>query len=255
MQVVLKLLKDTKANYTAVDNYYDYWLNYNIKYMQPVVPEQISAFVSWGNKGPGNKYFACTLQDGDHHDSQTCPVSSIARSYHVDYEFNNETRFWDDVAGRGILKDWITFEHWDISNPCPPKKPNKPNTCQDGMIVLEDFPQPADNMTFANPKDIVSRSHGKFDQLELDIATTWMELMFGFWNGDYEDAVEAVSLPVFMLAQTVESMEQVKQLGKEGKKDEGTQLILMILTAVLFVVPLAGEIVSEISGLGAIKAL
>lgn len=249
MQIVLKLLKDTKANYTAVNNDYDYWFHYYIKYMERVVPKQISDFVSWGNKGPGNKYFDCTLRDGEHHDPQTCPVSSIARSYHVDYEFNNETGFWDDVTGRGILKDWIKIEDWDITNPCPPKKPGKGNTCQDGTIVLEDFPQPADNMVFANPKDIVSKSHGKFEQLELDIATTWMEMMFGFWDGDYEDAVEAVSLPVFMLAQTVESMEQVKQLGKEEKEAEETELILMILTAILFVVPFAGEIVGEISGL------
>jgi hypothetical protein len=32
-------------------------------------------------------------------------------------------------------------------------------------------------------------------------------MMFGFWDGDYDDAAEAVSLPVFMLAQAVESME------------------------------------------------
>jgi hypothetical protein len=36
-------------------------------------------------------------------------------------------------------------------------------------------------------------------------------------HGDYDDAAEAVSLPVFMLAQAVESMEQVKQLGKEAR--------------------------------------
>jgi hypothetical protein len=34
--------------------------------------------------------------------------------------------------------------------------------------------------------------------------------MFGFWDRDDEDAVEALLLPVFMLAQAVESMEQVK---------------------------------------------
>jgi hypothetical protein len=40
------------------------------------------------------------------------------------------------------------------------------------VIVLEDFLYAADNITFANPKDIISKSNGKFDQLELDIAMT-----------------------------------------------------------------------------------
>ncbi|KAL6232775.1 hypothetical protein BDW75DRAFT_242613 [Aspergillus navahoensis] len=73
--------------------------------------------------------------------------------------------------------------------------------------------------------------------------------MFGFWDGDYYDAVEAVSLPVFMLVQAVESMEQVKQLGKEEKEYEEKELIMKILTAVLVVVPFAGEIIGEIAGL------
>ncbi|KGO66152.1 Glycoside hydrolase, family 71 [Penicillium expansum] len=249
MQVLLKLLKSTKANYTAVDNDYDYWFNYYVKYMHRVVPEQIWSFVSYGNKGPGNKYFDCTLRDGEHHDPQTCPVGSLVMSYHVDYDFNDEEGFWNDAAERGIQKDWISFEDWDITKPCPPKIPLHPDTCRDGMVVLEDYPHPADNMTFVNPKDILSKSNGRFDQLELDIATTWTEMMFGFWDGDFDDAAEAVSLPVFMLAQAVESMEQVKQLGMEEKKYEETELIMKILTAILVVVPFAGEIVGEIAGL------
>ncbi len=114
--------------------------------------------------------------------------------------------------------------------------------------MLED-PHAADNITFANPKDIISKSNGKFDQLELDIAMAWTEMMFGFWDGDDEDAVEALSLPVFMLAQEVESMEQVKQLGKNEKEYEETELIMAILTAILMVVPFAGKFVGEIAGL------
>ncbi|GES56905.1 alpha-1,3-glucanase/mutanase [Aspergillus terreus] len=249
MQVLLKLLKDTKANYTAVDNNYDYWFYYYIKYMHRVVPQQIWNFVSWGDKGPGNKYFDCTLINGEPHEPETCPIFPTGMSYHIDYDFNDEKGFWGAVAERGIQKDWISFEDWDIPTYCPPPGPTRPPGCLDGTIVLEDYPHPADNMTFANPKDIISKSHGKFDQLELDIATTWTEMMFGFWDGDYDDAVEAVSVPVFMLAQAVESMEQVKQLGQEEKEYEETELIMKIVTAVLFVVPFAGEIAGEVAGL------
>ncbi|CAG8386345.1 unnamed protein product [Penicillium salamii] len=249
MQVLLKTLKDTKANYTSVNNDYDYWFNYYIKYMNRVVPEEIWAFTSWGNKGPGNKYFDCQLRDGDPHDKKVCPVSSSAHSYHVDYEFNDEKGFWNDAATRGIQKDWITFDEYDITTPCPPKNFKHPNTCTPGKIALENYPHPADNMKFANPKDIITKSGGRFDQLELDIAMTWTEMMFGFWDGDDEDAVEAASIPVFMLAQAVESMEKVKELGKEEKDIEETELIMKILTAVLIVVPFAGEVVGEVVGM------
>lgn len=178
----------------------------------------------------------------------------MAWSYSVDYDFNDEAGFWNALAKRGIQKDWVSFEDWKIPNYCPPPNPAAPSQsqCTDGMIMLEDFPQAADNTTFANPKDIISQSNGKFDQLELDIAQTWTEMMFGFWDGEDEEAVEALSLPVFMLAQTVESMEQVKQLGKDEKQYEDskkTELILMILTAILMVVPFAREFVGEVAGL------
>lgn len=252
MQVLLKLLNDTKTNYTAVDNDYDYWFNHYLKYMDRVVPKQISDFISFSNKAPGNQYFDCTVHDSDgQHQPGTCPAYSTEWSYSVDYDLNDEAGFWNALTERGIQKDWVIFGDLKIPSECPPHEPTplgEPH-CTVGRIVLEDLPHAAANITFANPKDIISKSNGKFDQLELDIAMAWTEMMFGFWDGDDEDAVEALSLPVFMLAQAVESMEQVKQLGKNEKEYEETELIMAILTAILMVVPFAGEFVGEIAGL------
>jgi hypothetical protein len=103
MKVLLKLLKDTKANYTTVDNDYDYWFNYYLKYIDRVVPKQISDFVSWSDKGPGNQYFDCTVHDADsQHQPKTYPAYSIAWSYNVDYDFNDEAGFWNALTERGI---------------------------------------------------------------------------------------------------------------------------------------------------------
>jgi hypothetical protein len=253
MQVLLKLLTDTKTNYTAVDNDYDYWFDYYVKYMNRVVPTQISDFISESDKAPGNQYFNCTLHDSKgQHQLGTCPTYSTEDSYSIDYYLNDPVRFWNALAERGIQKDWVIFDDLKIPDKCPPPYPPPPGQggpCKVGQITLENLPHAADNINFANPKDIISKSNGKFDQLELDIAMTWTEMMFGFWDGDYEDAVEALSLPVFMLAQAVESMEQVKQLGKDEKETEETELIMAILTAILMVVPFAGEFVGEIADL------
>ncbi|KAF7114772.1 hypothetical protein CNMCM5793_000311 [Aspergillus hiratsukae] len=247
MQVLLKILKDTKANYTAVDNEYDYWFDYYIKYMNRVVPEQIRSFVSWGDKGPGNKYFDCTLIDGEQHQPQTCPVYGHSPYYTIDYDLKDELGFWTAVEEQNILKEWITFEDYDVTTPCIPAPP--PNACQDSKITFWDAPRPARDITFANPKDIITKSSGQFEQLELDIATTWTEMMFAIWDGDYDDTVEALSLPVFMLAQAVESMEHVKQLGKEEKEHEEEELVMTIVTAILMVVPFAGGIIGQIAGI------
>ncbi|GFF45306.1 alpha-1,3-glucanase/mutanase, putative [Aspergillus udagawae] len=247
MQVLLKILKDTKANYTAVDNEYDYWFGYYLKYMNRVVPEQIQKFVSWGEKGPGNKYFDCTLMDGEFHEPQTCPVYGHSPSYTIDYDLKDETGFWAAAEERSILKEWISFEEYDVLTPCIPAPP--PNNCQNSKIIFRDAPHHAHNITFANPKDIITQSNGRFDQLELDIATTWTEMMFGIWDGDHDDTVEALSLPVFMLVQAVDSMEQVKQLGKEEKEHEEEELIMNIVTAILSVLPFAGSIIGRIAGI------
>lgn len=71
----------------------------------------------------------------------------------------------------------------------------------------------------------------------------------GTWNGPNDDVVQAVSTPVFMIAQAVQSMSQVKAIGTTVEEDDKKNLILEILGGVLFFVPFLGEAADIATGL------
>lgn len=57
-------------------------------------------------------------------------------------------------------------------------------------------------------------------------------------------------MPVFMMAQAVESMAQAKEIGEDMEEQEANDLLLTIITAILFIVPVVGELGAAAAGLG-----
>lgn len=57
-------------------------------------------------------------------------------------------------------------------------------------------------------------------------------------------------MPVFMMAQAVESMAQAKEIGEDIEEQEANDLLLTIITAILFIVPVVGELGAAAAGLG-----
>lgn len=94
-----------------------------------------------------------------------------------------------------------------------------------------------------NPKDIVPKALGGMEDLQVSLEATLIDAMFSdYIGGSLQDAVQAYSVPVFMLMQAVDSMAQAKALGqKEEEKEEEEErkrkenLILLIVSVVLMV--------------------
>jgi hypothetical protein len=61
------------------------------------------------------------------------------------------------------------------------------------------------------------------------------------WLGRNNDVIQVVSTPVFLLAQAVDSMSRVEDMGEEVKAGEKKNFILDVVGTVLFFVPLVGE--------------
>ncbi|KAE8144645.1 glycosyl hydrolase family 71-domain-containing protein [Aspergillus avenaceus] len=256
-QVLMDTLDAALANYTDVDNGYDDKFGYYVKYLRDMVPTAISRFLSLNKgEGPGNKYFQCRwATPGKDREYQSCPIFSPSEQQHIEYKLIDEEGFFKELQSKyGISKDWVEFGTYNRKvPPCPPwTGVGPPPTCTNPHYTYDNFPMAKTDFTIPNPKDSIKGALPRFRQLKLDLAATWGDLSFFLWDGDDDDAVAALSMPVFMLLQAVDSMVTVKQIGKgeeEAEKEAKHDLILIILSAVLLILPFAAEVVGAVTGI------
>ena len=112
-------------------------------------------------------------------------------------------------------------------------------------MVKPDFEPP-------NPKDLVQEALESLPALYKELKIAFLELSTFCWMGNDEDVVQVLSMPVFMLIQAVEAMEDAKEIGEEIEEQEQKNLILTIISAILFFVPFFGELLAVAAGMARI---
>ena len=75
---------------------------------------------------------------------------------------------------------------------------------------IHGYPLTVANPKIPNPKDIVQKSLTDMTSLRDQLAITRQELIDGTWLGPVDDAIEVLSMPVFMIIQAVDSMQVSK---------------------------------------------
>lgn len=105
---------------------------------------------------------------------------------------------------------------------------------------------PADQIDVPNPKDVISKALPQIQNLQVALSATWADIMLGMWEGKDDDATQALSMPVFMIVQAVNSMQQVKDIGEKAEEEEKKDLILTIVTALLLFVPFIGDVAEAV---------
>ncbi|GFF54699.1 hypothetical protein IFM51744_08432 [Aspergillus udagawae] len=177
----------------------------------------------------------------------------LADTWTVKYTFVDEQGFYDELQSKyGIQRDWVEVS--DVVNEdklCTPNPRSGGIVCHNIKQTNQNIPHAKADFTIPNPKDSIANALPRFQALQRDVVSTWADLSFFLWDGDDADVVEAFSTPVFMLLQAVESMATVKDIGeteKEKEEEEKRNLIITIISAVLLILPFAGEIVGSVAG-------
>ena len=101
----------------------------------------------------------------------------------------------------------------------------------------------------ANPKDVISKYLDKTGDLRkglLSAAALAASGQANAWSG--ADMVDAVSIPVLMIHEAVEAMQEVDDTAKEIQQEERKQMILAFVSAFLFLIPIGGEAIGAIAG-------
>lgn len=130
------------------------------------------------------------------------------------------------------------------------------------------IPIQGDSVTVSNPKDMVQAAMPNITALQITLLATQVKLAAHSSLADSGDVITAAAMPIFMLQEAVSSMTNIKDIGEQAaeakRKVSGTsplstensikaslkltstnllsqELILGILSAVLLVIPFAGE--------------
>lgn len=198
--------------------------------------------------------------------SEPCPPDYSERGSKL---YHEETVYWslnDDKANQfyadifsdtGIGKGHLKFGDYDRGNDCTPA-----NTIGDGdpCWTLEyDFnipvPDGYDASDVADPKDTVQKGLERSANLSPQISQVLFGLATDTWIGDGMDLIDSISMPILMVAQAVEEMSKVVDIADQITEAKEEMIIAAFIGALLFMIPVAGEILGTVAGFAEVGAV
>lgn len=239
----------TLTNYNAVNDDYEKLFGYYVTYIKDLIQPSIDDFMEHG----GWKYFTCSpycLNPGSVSDMERPDNDGLT----IKWTLSDADGFWNTLQSKyGIEKDWVQFGESSQATGCGQVNPM--TGCTFERMTWENYPMKAKTITVVNPKDIWTASASTLNGLPDYIEAILVDVLLGQWDGNVQNPVEVVQLPVSLAAQTVAAMQQVKILGAKEKKledEEKKNIISLIVTAVLCLVPFVGEEAAAIAGLASL---
>lgn len=228
--------------------------------------------------GPGVKYFDCTLSMlGNSQDTtKQCPFSAFELQFYEQFDMTYTLRdangFYDDLNKTfGISKDWVGFTKLDNSaigctgggGTHPGNGPRVDRRDEDADMPEDrdgdgmqkrcgrtgyrfyGIPSGKSDYDVPNPKDAIKNSMPKMLDLQIQIAAREADLALGNFNGTVSDISQALSLPVFMMAESIDQMNQAKAEGKKIQNKKDIEFLEKILGVIFMFIPFLDELAPE----------
>jgi len=280
LKVMLKMVGDAQTKFKDVNNGYDDKFNAYIRYIKQMIPDGIETFMRYNATSKtwyGNMGCKCGLRCLSLSRPEQCVLIDLVLDFNCDYDAKSEKRrslscdkltkrdlddgiydlylhpknldtFHSALANTtGISPDWVDLDgFWSTTDDCG-------INCvpTSGSRQWYNYPEMNKTLVVPNPKDIITKTIGSFDSLREAIFTGMSTIQAGVWDGDADDIVQTVSVPVFLLVQALESMESVKKLGEEEEKKEKEKkksFIISIVGIALIFIPFIGDAAAVIQG-------
>ena len=192
--------------------------------------------------------------------NEPCPPDYSKRGYGPDNPYEQTVwwtllgdkadQFYADLMGdTGIPKDKIQLKDYNRGNGCPPSAGADDTCWYDGMDYGMPTPVGYHESDVSNPKDVVQKALDNSDGLQQQLADTLTDLRLDAYYGDGYELVDSISVPVLMIADAVDSMSQVEVIADKIDAAKKKAMILAFLSAILFFIPIAGEVAGSVAGL------
>jgi hypothetical protein len=188
-----------------------------------------------------------------------CPPDFSLRSGQTDEQRLSDTIYWtllpekrdqfyaDLQADTGIPREFV---RWGEVNHVPTECYLYPECYNNGW----DFNVPKiakgyDASDVANPKDTIVSALQRVQDLPGRLSTAAQAIRINAAVGEPSDYVDALALPVLMIRQAVESMAKVMAIADKIDDEKRKALIMLFISAFLFLIPIGGEAIGAIAGL------
>lgn len=172
-------------------------------------------------------------------------------SWIIEYTLRDKAGFEDALGTElGMQPNWIKWGDWDGYPECE----GLPGDCAEVHQWRKNFPRKADSITVTDPKEVWEKALPEIDKLKGNFSAAILAIGLNIYDPKHndEDAAVALAVPVQMLAQAAQNMADVKAIGSEIEAQKKKELILLIVSLVLMVVPFLGEVGFSIAGMAAI---
>jgi chitinase len=250
LKVLAEMLDGCIEKYRKVNDGYDSKFQSYIKHLKKGLPESLRLYAHYLD-GPGQQFFDCTFDGNGKKWSGKCPVPDSVRGnlligvWKITMTLRDSDGFYKDLNEKtGILKDWVEFYTFKETTGGFCQSP----PCNPLDLTINGLPRLKKEYTVPNPKDIVEKAMGNQQNLVRTLNARAFDVGMGIWMGSNADAVQALAIPVFLVENAIEGMEDAKELGEDAEKEDAKNKLLLILSLVFLIVPFLGEAAAIAAG-------
>ncbi|OBT38806.1 hypothetical protein VE00_11107 [Pseudogymnoascus sp. WSF 3629] len=265
-QQLLDSLDLFQVNSQGYDDKFGWYAKWTKEQIQP----RLDAFVNIYKGGKGLQYMTCyyTLPNRSEQKSTCTGMPHFWDgdiSWTIRFQLDNEDAFFSDLLSEyGIDKSWViwgdqkdSYECADVGEgegPRPGGRTGSPS-CRHLVHTRQNIPKKADDdkIQVGNPKELIEASMSNVTALRTSIMSSYLDVGLSFYSdgpngGSPIDAIVAYSMPIFQMAEAIDSMKDVKDIGEKAKEEAKRSLIFKILSIVFMVIPFVGEALGPIIG-------
>ncbi|KYK56202.1 hypothetical protein DCS_08170 [Drechmeria coniospora] len=258
LHVLQKILKDSLNTHDTLlaHNYNHYFDRYATS-----VADQAEKSVSGFMFDHGNDYFSCIVTERKHeirhkNISMPCPPDNSKRSRGKTASgYFDQSTYWTMRDGKetdfykklyestGIDQShiqWTNFYKGILDTPHERVEYNFPIVKNFGAKDVQ------------NPKDIIDTGRRNLDRLGPDIASALTQIKDRTFGGFTSDLVDAITMPIVLVEQAVASMKTVNDIGEKMDAEKRKAIIIGFISALLFFIPIAGEIMASVATMATI---
>jgi chitinase len=199
-------------------------------------------------------------------ENEPCPSDYSKRGYGPDNPYEQSVywtlnpdksdQFWADLlTNTGIPKNKIVFGNYDRGNDCAPSAKSDDPCWGIGMDYGMATPSGYSPSDVANPKDLVQKALDNSNSLAKQLSSAATNLRLGCYSGDSFELVDSITVPILMIAEAVDNMAQVESVADHIDEEKRKALILAFIGAILFLIPVAGEVIGSLTELADIASI
>ncbi|KID82778.1 LysM domain-containing protein [Metarhizium guizhouense ARSEF 977] len=108
------------------------------------------------------------------------------------------------------------------------------------------IPKGKDSYAVPNPKDAINKVMPQMLDLQIQLAARQAQMAIGDFNGSASDVGQALSLPVFMMAESIEQIKEAKEAGQKIKNQKDLEFFEKILGVIFMFLPFLDTLSPEL---------